>query len=1035
MLSAPFSNPRILNVVDLCISQSMPIPVTHPVAQAFFTLLVARRLGNTLGIVVDDQLVEKDVYWQDVCSFFGDRLSPFPSFRVGVAPVPGFVSKKRREFECSRSAILNKTSQVGLVCESALAYSFGRVSADRQGSLFLSAGGESASRDTIIDRLEAWGYKNTDCCVAPNTYATRGGIIDLYPTNTSKPIRVEFFSNQIESVRYFDEKTQRSECEVKKVFIFPPADLDNDTPTTLNTVYKDYYKNLLYITPTGLGFAKEKIGGGNPLYVESVSAPYVGKKEFVSQVESWVEDFESVFVFNPAGGAYSFPPSVEVLSSPISSGFRINTFGLVCVPAPKNTLRPSQKTPQLKNASTDRLQSLSEIEWGDYLVHVDFGIGTYRGLSLVGKRGAEEENIKIEYQGGAVVHVPVNRFGRVHKYIGTGGNPPQVSRLGSGLWEKQKQITKKSVASVVDYLIKAYNARMVPRGFSYTNDSELMSKLEQSFPHRETEDQLLAIQEINGDLDGQKPMDRLLYGDVGFGKTEVAIRAAMRAVISSRCVFFLAPTTVLSDQHYITCKNRLCALGVSVELLSRFKTRKQQQGVVERLHLGKIDVLVGTRRILGEDVPTKNLGLLIVDEEQRFGVKHKEAIRRLKNRVDILTLTATPIPRTLQQSLMGVRDTSKIKTPPRDRHPIETVVGFFDWGQTEAAIRTEIARGGQVYFLHNDISALPYYFDKISELFPDLRISIAHGQMNSRELEKTILAFFDGTIDVLLCTTIIESGLDVQNANTIIINNAQNLGLAQLYQIRGRVGRASRQAFCFLFIPKNARLLPDAYQRLRAIEHYSSLGSGYGVAMRDLEIRGAGNLFGYEQSGEISKVGFELYNKILSAALDEKRSTKEATKKEHLSIVFPEDAYLGSDYIPIVQDRLDFYQKVSSATSNEELQKIKEEALDRFGRFSNKEKNFFLIAEVQCRLYQYPFTKCVIGSDRVAFTLSSLPEGCKPDLFFQKMGEIFGSQPIPYKISTEQKGTLEVSFLTKSALEGLVFALKFDRLFSRVILG
>lgn len=1034
MLSSALLNASILNAVDSCIEGRNPIRVNHPSAVALFTFLVANRLNERLGVVIEDGYENTDVYWRDVCSFFGEGVNPFPSFYDGVGSVPGFISKKRRDFECSYSTLLNKMSQVGMVCESALSYPFGVQGIDQKTPLKISSGG-AFSRESIIEQLSIWGYKNTDCCVAPNTYAVRGGIIDIYPTNTNRPIRVEFFSNTVESVRYFDEKTQRSSKEEGGVNIFPPVDLNNEAATRFGDIYKDYYKNILYITQFGLGFSKKPVGGARGLYVENVDTPSLEKKEFVDRVESWRNEFESIFVFNPAEVGCSFSSFIKTVRMPISSGFRIGELGLVCVSTPKAPLKKPPSAAYPKSLPIERFQKLSEIEWGDFLVHVDFGIGVYRGLSLVGKRGAEEENIKIEYKDGAVVHVPVNRFGRVHKYIGSGGAQPQVSRLGSGVWEKQKQITKKSVASVVEHLIKTHKTRKTPRGFSYSNDVGLMSRLEQSFPHRETEDQVFAIREINNDLDGATPMDRLLYGDVGFGKTEVAIRAIMRAVISGRVVFFLSPTTVLSDQHYITCESRLGPLGVSVDLLSRFKTKKQQQEIIERLHRGGLDVLVGTHRILGDDVPTKNLGLLIVDEEQRFGVKHKEAIRRLKTRVDILTLTATPIPRTLQQSLIGIRDTSKIKTPPTDRLPIDTAVGYFDWIQVKSAIQDEVDRGGQVYFLHNDIGSLPYYFDKIKEAFPSLRISIAHGQMNSRKLEKTILSFFDGTIDVLLCTTIIESGLDVQNANTIIINDAQNFGLAQLYQIRGRVGRGSRQAFCYLYIPKNTRLLPDAYQRLRAIEHYSSLGSGYGVAMRDLEIRGAGNLFGYEQSGEISKVGLELYNKILSSALDEKHGGGDGLKKEHLSVVFPEDAYLGQDYMPLVQDRLDFYQRISSVTTNDALQNIKEEARDRFGRFSNKEENLFIVSEIQCRLYPHPFTKCVVGSSGVVFTLSSLPDGCESGLFFQKMGDVFSAQPIPYNISTTKSGVLELSFSTKTVVGGLRFARKFDRLFSRVISG
>ena len=1029
MLNSALLNRRICRAVTDCINKTRPILISLPVAQAVFTCLIAKKVGGPFGIIIKDSHLELDVLSRDVCALFGESLSVFPPFLEDETSVPGFVSDQRRVFERSYASVLDKTSKFGLVFEPVLSYAVGS-----RGSRLLIKKGALQSRGDLVQALTLWGYKNTDHCQTPKTYAVRGGIVDFFPTNKKRPVRVEFFSNHIESVRYFNEDTQRSIETVEKVSVLPPVEFLDKQSSFVNT-FKTHYANILYITPSGLSFLDREVDGRGGLYVESLGVPTLEKGDFIDRVDKLSSIYESLYFFNPTRQVYSFSSSVKTERVALSGGFKIESLGLACMRAPG---RPCVTPPPKAFPGTvpvERFRGLSEIDWGDYLVHVDFGIGVYRGLSLVGKPGSEEENIKIEYGGGAVVHVPVNRFSRVHKYVGSGGAPPPISRLGSGQWEKQKQITKKSVVAVVDYLIKAYKSRAKPRGFSYSYDNELMGRLEQSFPHQETEDQLLAIEEINSDMDKQSPMDRLLYGDVGFGKTEVAIRAAMRSVVSGRAVFFLAPTTVLSDQHYITCKNRLGDLGVSVELLSRFKTKKQQHKIIERLHLGNLDVLVGTHRLLGEDVPTKNLGLLIVDEEQRFGVKHKEAIRRLKSRVDILTLTATPIPRTLQQSLIGVRDTSKIETPPRERLPIKTVVSFFDWKSIASSVRFETDRGGQVYFLHNDIGALPYYYDKIKALFPELRISVAHGQMSSRELEKTILAFFDGTIDVLICTTIVESGLDVQNANTIIINNAQNFGLAQLYQIRGRVGRGNRQAYCFLSIPKNAHLPPEAYQRLRAIEHYSTLGSGYSVAMRDLEIRGAGNIFGYEQSGEISKVGLELYNKILSAALDESQKGGGHDKKELLSVVFAGDAYLGSDYMPLVQDRLAFYQKISSATSKKALFEIKEEVVDRFGGFSNKEENFFILSEVQCGLYPYPFTRCVIDSSSTVFALSSLPSGLGDGLFFQNVERVFSSQPIPYKISTTQRGFLEMSFSTKTLSGGLLFARKFDRLFSRVMSG
>jgi len=446
-------------------------------------------------------------------------------------------------------------------------------------------------------------------------------------------------------------------------------------------------------------------------------------------------------------------------------------------------------------------------------------------------------------------------------------------------------------------------------------------------------------------------MDRLIYGDVGFGKTEVALRAAVKAITSGKIVFFLTPTTILADQHYITSKNRLQPLGITVELLSRFRSKKEQTEIIQKVKNHKIDLLVGTHRLLSGDLDISNLGLLILDEEHRFGVKHKETIRQLKTKVDVLTLTATPIPRTLQQSLVGIKAISKIETAPKERLPISTWVKYFDWKQVYQIIGQELSRNGQVYFLHNDIESMAFYFNKLEEHFPHRQIAMAHGKMTSRELERTILSFFSGEIDVLICTTIIESGLDVANANTIIINNAHRFGLAQLYQIRGRVGRSEQQAYCYLLIPKDKHLSPGAYRRLKAIEYYSTLGSGYNIALKDLEIRGAGNLFGFEQSGHISKVGFEMYSKIIKDAVGDTLNKVIEPKKEPVHIVFAGHAFIPPAFIPIVQERLFFYQRLAEAESINAIDEISEEMTDRYGALPEEVNHLLEISRLRV-LYQ-----------------------------------------------------------------------------------
>ena len=714
-----------------------------------------------------------------------------------------------------------------------------------------------------------------------------------------------------------------------------------------------------------------------------------------------------------------------------SSGFIIPSLDVGCCVVPGSA--PLQKEQRFFGGMThSKVSSLSDLVWGDFLVHQDFGIGRYRGLQRVSSGGAEEENIKIEYDRGGSVYVPISKFGRVHKYIGSGKNP-KLSSLGSSLWNKQKLQTKKSAEKDVQALIELYLSRKNNRGFIYKPDPDLLSALKSSFVYQETEDQQKAIFDVLGDMGKKTPMDRLVYGDVGFGKTEVALRAIVSVVSSGRCVFFLSPTTVLSDQHYITCKNRLSPLGLNVELLSRFRTKKEQGEVLSKLERGGVDVLVGTHRVLGKDVSTKRLGLLVVDEEHRFGVKHKEYIRSLKKRVDVLTLTATPIPRTLQQSLVGIRDTSKIETPPRNRLPISTRVVRFNWSLVSAAIKKELSRGGRVYFVNNDIKSLAFYQEKIVGLVPEASVGVAHSKMTSQSLEGSVLGFFSGKINVLVCTSIVESGLDVQNANTMIINGAQNFGLSQLYQIRGRVGRGGVPAFCFLCVPKNHTLSKDSFQRLKAVEHYTALGSGYSIAMKDLEIRGAGNLFGFEQSGHIARVGLSLYNKILSETINEKRGLVRAQGRRPVSVSFDGIALFGVEYMPLVEDRLYYYQRLSKAEKLGEVLQIKEEVLDRFGKMTKEVKNLFLVGRAKVSFFHLSPRRVVFKKRSVSIVLGGLPDGFEMGLvlsFFKKLEKESG---ITARVEQEKKNRLAFLFEGLGLKKGVNICEVFDSLFSRVI--
>ena len=599
-------------------------------------------------------------------------------------------------------------------------------------------------------------------------------------------------------------------------------------------------------------------------------------------------------------------------------------------------------------------------------MHILHGVGRFCGLFVRGPAGFEKEYIKIEYVGGSVLFVPINKSNLVHKYRGF-GRPPKINRLGGGGWAASVSKTKKDIEVVSKSLVDLYTSRIRPRTFTYESPGDIDRAIKKSFPYRETKDQKAAILDVLNDLSKKQPMDRLICGDVGFGKTEVALRAIVRVAASTKQTVFLCPTTVLSDQHYITAKERLTPLGIRVALLSRFQNKTAQKNTLLSVLSGSVDLIIGTHRLLSEDVVVPGLSLLIIDEEHRFGVQHKEKIRSLKNGIDVLSLSATPIPRTLQQSLLDIRDISRIETPPTTRKPIKTSVEFFSWSRTAEVIEQELIRGGQVYFLHNRVQSIAYQVEKLRSLFPKEKIDCVHGQQESRTLEKNILMFFDGKISILVCSTIVESGLDVSNANCIIINNPQNLGLSQLYQIRGRVGRGSRQAHCYLFVPKKTHLSNAAYRRLKTIERHTSLGSGFSVAKQDLEIRGSGSVFGYKQSGQITRVGLEHYNELLKNAVNKKTGKKGALGV--VDVFFIGKSLLPKHYVSNENDRLSFYVKINNAKKVSVLLEIKNELLDRFGRLPKETTNFVGLAHLRLLYSSSPVRVITINKKSVVFEL------------------------------------------------------------------
>jgi transcription-repair coupling factor (superfamily II helicase) len=673
-------------------------------------------------------------------------------------------------------------------------------------------------------------------------------------------------------------------------------------------------------------------------------------------------------------------------------------------------------------SAEERAAFLRGLQIGDYVVHIEHGIALFDGLVRRSVGGIEREYLNLRYAEGDRLYVPVDQVDRVSRYIGSGENPPQLTRLGTQEWERTKRKVRAAVQDLADELLKLYAHRQLSEGHPFSPDGDWQRELEDAFPYIETDDQIRAIGEVKEDMERPQPMDRLICGDVGFGKTEVALRAAFKAVQDDKQVAVLVPTTVLAQQHFDTFSRRMAAFPVTVEMISRFRSAREQDEIVRRLARGEIDIIIGTHRLLSKDIVLKNLGLLVIDEEQRFGVRHKERIKQLRANVDVLTLTATPIPRTLHMALAGIRDMSVIDTPPQDRLPIKTYLLPFDERTVREAILRELDRGGQVFFLHNRVSSIYYVADKLKQLIPEAEIGIGHGQMEEKQLEKVMLDFFSGKDDVLVCTTIIENGLDVPNANTMVIDDATHYGLAQLYQLRGRVGRSAQRAYAYLFYPPDRRMTPEAQERLLAIQEATELGAGLRIAMRDLEIRGAGNLLGAEQSGHIAAVGFDLYSRLLQQAVSALKKQFDAGQRDRetvrqgdretdltpdedgralspvplvpvsgkrptitvdekvlvsplVTLDLPLDAYLPTDYISDDRVRLEVYQRLAAAQTTNQVRDLRQELRDRFGEPPSPADQLLTWLQIKALALRAAVTSIVTADEEFIVRLPELRPG------------------------------------------------------------
>ncbi|MCC5804283.1 transcription-repair coupling factor [Rossellomorea vietnamensis] len=696
-------------------------------------------------------------------------------------------------------------------------------------------------------------------------------------------------------------------------------------------------------------------------------------EERVKKLQRVLDDYKIEIAFVEDGDKL-LPGTIQMINGSLTSGFELPLQKLAVITEEELFNKKTQKKPRRQKLSNaERIKSYSELKVGDHVVHVNHGIGKFLGIETLEINGVHKDYLHVKYQGNDKLYVPVDQIELVQKYVASENKDPKLYKLGGSEWKKVKSKVQSSVQDIADDLIKLYAEREAAKGYAFSPDGDMQREFEMAFPYEETDDQLRSVSEIKHDMERERPMDRLLCGDVGYGKTEVAIRAAFKAIADGKQVAILVPTTILAQQHYETIKERFQDFPVEIGLLSRFRTRKQQQETTKGLKTGTVDIVVGTHRLLSKDIQYRDIGLLIIDEEQRFGVTHKEKIKQLKTNIDVLTLTATPIPRTLHMSMLGVRDLSVIETPPENRFPVQTYVMEYNGALIKEAIEREMARNGQVYFLYNRVEDIERKADEISMLVPDARIAYAHGQMSENELEAVILSFLAGEYDVLVTTTIIETGVDIPNVNTLIVFDADRMGLSQLYQLRGRVGRSNRVAYAYFTYRKDKVLTEVAEKRLQAIKEFTELGSGFKIAMRDLTIRGAGNLLGAQQHGFIDSVGFDLYSQMLKEAIEERKGDLPKQPESSFEVDIEIDAYIPDDYIKDGHQKIEMYKRFRSLSSLPEIEELEEEILDRFGEYPEEVGYLFLISEM--KIYAKNTKLESIKQDKKMVNIFMSPEG------------------------------------------------------------
>ena len=871
--------------------------------------------------------------------------------------------------------------------------------------------GDEISHEEMVEKLFGSGFQKVDFVAEPGQFAVRGAIVDIFSYSYSDPFRISFFGDEIETINIFDCNTQLSKEKVHAAEIYPDliasehegteisiADiLPDETLVWLDS--SDMYRNMDFF-PRLERFTRVYME--LPLSrqnEESIKFNITPQPSFNKNFELLTEDIRKRLEEGYRVRIYGEKQSqLERLSSILSqnggilpefiqgknihNGF-IDHDNKVCCYSDHEIFdrfhrvsirRTVEKSEQLT------INDLTSFAIGDYIVHIDYGVGIFGGLvRMKDDKGRMHEVVKLTYKDNDVVFVSVHALHKISRYKSKDAEPPKIHKLGSKTWQNLKTSTKSKVKDIAKDLIQLYAKRKSARGFAFSADTYLQQELESSFMYEDTPDQEKAVYAVKRDMEDDCPMDRLVCGDVGFGKTEVAVRAAFKAVADSKQVAVLVPTTILALQHFKTFTNRLKDLPCNVDYVSRLRTAKEVADIQKRLKAGTLDIVIGTHKLIGKGFEFKDLGLLIIDEEHKFGVSAKEKLRQLKASVDTLTLTATPIPRTLQFSLLGARDLSIISTPPPNRIPVQTEIMLFDHDELRKIIRYELNRGGQIFFVHNRVEELQSIHDILHRLVPDMKICVAHGQMEPKVLENKILDFMAGDYDMLLCTTIIESGLDIPNANTIIINQSQNIGLSDLHQLRGRVGRSNRRAFCYLMVPPLVSITEDARRRLKAIESFSDLGSGFNIAMQDLDIRGAGNLLGAEQSGFITDMGFETYQKILAEAMEElgvetgitTRSSGDSFVSD-CTIETDQLALIPDSYIDMTAEKIRIYKELDSLTTDKDMEQLSKRLEDRFGPMPEELKRLFDIVRIRQLGQKLGFEKIIIKNGvLIAFFISN----------------------------------------------------------------